>query len=182
MAAEAALMLRRKRQTLNELVSPQIEKKITEQVELRVQEAIEDRKRKLETEIEIKKHEAKKAQDDYERALEERRRKIQEEIDLEKKKLYQEPVAHAQALGAAVQAKMGGSQFESRLNYRRTSSANPKIDTPRKPIKSIQSQLSNSSIYSMDGSEPKNKVIIPNETQKIEDGNQDEKIIIVSRE
>jgi hypothetical protein len=182
MAAEAALMLRRKRQTLNELVSPQIEKKISEQVELRVQEAIEDRKRKLEAEIDIKKQEAKKAQDDYERALEERRRKIQEEIDLEKKKLYQEPVAHAQALGAAVQAKMGGSQFESRLNYRRTSSATPKVEGARKTIKSIQTQLSNSSIYSMDGIDPKNKAIIPNETQKTEDGNEDEKIIIVSRE
>lgn len=181
-AAEAALLLRRKRQTLNELVSPQIEKKISEQVELRVQEAIEERKKKLETEIEIKKQEAKKAQEDYEKTLEERKRRIQEEIDLEKKKLYQEPVHHAQALGAAVQAKMGGSQFESRLNYRRTSTANIKIEGARKPIKSIQSQLSNSSIYSMDGSEPKNKVIIPNETQKIEDGNQDEKIIIVSRE
>lgn len=182
MAAEAALMLRRKRQTLNELVSPQIEKKISEQVELRVQEAIEDRKRKLEAEIEIKKQEEKKAQDDYERALEERKRKIQEEIDLEKKKLYQEPVHHAQALGAAVQAKMGGSQFESRLNYRRTSTANVKIDSSRKPIKSIQTQLSNSSIYSIDGSESNNKAIIPNETQKMEDGNQDNKIIIVSRD
>ena len=54
MATEAALMLRRKRQTLNELVSPQIEQKINEQVEARIAEALNERKKNLEEEIEIK--------------------------------------------------------------------------------------------------------------------------------
>jgi hypothetical protein len=177
MAAEAALMLRRKRQTLNELVSPQIEKKISEQVELRVQEAIEDRKRKLETEIEITKQEAKKVQDDYERALDERKRKIQEEIDLEKK-LYQEP-AH-QALGGVV-SKMGGSQFESRLNYnRRTSLANVKVDTVRKSVKS--QQLAHSGIYSFETGELKNKVVVPEDIQKPSlDGGDSSSIVIISK-
>ena len=178
MAAEAALMLRRKRQTLNELVSPQIEKKISEQVELRVQEAIEERKKKLEMEIELKKQENKKTQEDFEKALEERKRKIQEEIDLEKKKLYQEPVHQAQILSAAA-SKVGGSQFESRLNYRRGSSPVIKAELARKTVKS--QQLPNAGIYSFeDGG---NKIILPTETQTIIGNNSpDEKIIIVNRE
>jgi hypothetical protein len=180
MAAEAALMLRRKRQTLNELVSPTIEKKISEQVEFRVQEAIEERKRKLEAEIELKKQEDKKAQEDYEKAIEERKRKIQEEIDLEKRKLYQEPVHQAQVLAAAA-AKVGGSQFESRLNYRRGSSPVIKAENARKTIKS--QQLPNPAIYLFEGGENRNTVIMPNESQNLlVAGSPDEKIIIVNRE
>lgn len=180
MAAEAALMLRRKRQTLNELVSPTIEKKISEQVEFRVQEAIEERKRKLEAEIELKKQEDKKTQEDYEKAIEERKRKIQEEIDLEKRKLYQEPVHQAQVLAAAA-AKVGGSQFESRLNYRRGSSPVIKAENARKTIKS--QQLPNPAIYLFEGGENRNTVIMPNESQNLlVAGSPDEKIIIVNRE
>ena len=177
MAAEAALMLRRKRQTLNELVSPQIEKKITEQIEARLEEALEERKRKLEEEIQTKKEEVRKTQEDYDRTLEERKKKIQEEIDLEKK-LYQEP-AH-QVLGGVV-SKMGGSQFESRLNYtRRTSLANVKVDAVRKSVKS--QQLIHPGIYSFETGELKNKVVVPEDTQKpSEDGGDSSSIVIISK-
>ncbi len=162
MAAEAALMLRRKRQTLNELVSPQIEKKISEQVELRVQEAIEERRKKLEEEIERKKEQDKKTQDEFEKALDDRKKKIQEEIELEKKKLYQEPIHHAQVIAAAA-AKVGSSQFESRLNYRRGSSPLMKGDSARILIKS--QQLPNPAIYTFETGEGKNKVITPEENK-----------------
>jgi hypothetical protein len=46
-AAETSLMLRVKQHTLNELVSPQIEKKINEQVEARLKEALEERKKEV---------------------------------------------------------------------------------------------------------------------------------------
>ena len=117
-ATEAALLLRRKKQTLSELLTPDMEKKIAEQVEMRLKEEIEARKIRLEEEIRLKEAEAKKAQDEMEQALDERRRKIQEEIDLEKKKLYQES---SNNIMAHTISKSGNSQFESRLNYRRPS-------------------------------------------------------------
>jgi hypothetical protein len=123
MAVEASLMLKRKKQTLNELVSPQIEKQIAEQVEARLNEVLESRKKQLEEEIEFKKEEDRKMKQELEQAIEDRKRRIQEEIELEKMKLFQEPVAHHQALDAAQTAKLGGSQFESRLNYRKSSLA-----------------------------------------------------------
>jgi hypothetical protein len=186
MAAEAALMLRRKRQTLNELVSPQIEKKISEQVELRVQEAIEERKKKLEAEIELKKLEAKKTQDDFDRALDERKKKIQEEIDLEKKKLYQEPVHQAQVIAAAA-AKVGGSQFESRLNYRRSSTSITRGDSSRKLLYINQhlassSQQSTKSVNDSDSS--KTTIEMPPKSTTVSDGSlvEDGNIIILSKD
>ncbi len=127
-AAEAALMLRRKRQTLNELVSPQIEQKIAEQVEARMAEALEERKKKLEEEIELKHQKTQKENEEIEKALADRRKKIEEEIELEKKKLFQESSQHTNT------TKIGGSQFENRLNYRRTSVSSIKNDSARKSI------------------------------------------------
>ena len=136
MAVEAALMLKRKKQTLNELVSPQIEKQISEQVEARLQDALEKRKMAIEEEIGIKKAEEQKLQEELNQALEDRKRRIQEQIELEKLKLYQEPIAHQQALDVAQTAKLGGSQFESRLNYRKGSLINPKSLPPlKKPVR-----------------------------------------------
>jgi hypothetical protein len=184
MAAEAALMLRRKRQTLNELVSPQIEKKINEQVEARLEEALAERRKKLEEEIETKKAEAKRAQDDYDKALDERKKKIQEEIDLEKKKLYQEPAHHAQVIAAA--AAKSGSQFESRLNFRRSSNSHHKQDSSRKlvnlPQPPQQQTSPQKSIYSFEAAgDTKNTIIIPNDTSK-SPGVGDDNIIIISKD
>jgi hypothetical protein len=177
MAAEAALMLRRKRQTLNELVSPQIEKKITEQVEARLEEALSERKKKLEEEIEIKKEEARKTQEDFDRALEERKKKIQDEIELEKKKLYQEPVHQATALAAA--AKASGNQFESRLNYRRTSHA-PNQESSKKLHSSRNPSPQPKSIYSFGNAvSERNLVILP--STQVQPGS-DDNIIIINKE
>jgi hypothetical protein len=177
LAADAALMLRRKRQTLNELVSPQIEQKINEQVQARLQEALEERKKKLEEEIETKRKEAERTEEEINKALEERKRKIQEEIDLEKKKLTQEPVHQVQVLADAAK-KLGGSQFESRLNYRRSSVTSVKNDG-RKSIRMPQRAHSQSSMYSFEDGDSKNKVIMPSLTQSLNDAG--DRIIIISK-
>jgi hypothetical protein len=171
LAADAALMLRRKKNTLNELVSPQIEQKITEQVEARIAEALEERKRKLEEEIERKKEDERRKQEDFEKALDERKKRIQEEIDLEKKRLTQDFV-HSPEESIK---RLGGSQFENRLNLnRRPSASSVKSDTPRKVAKTP-----NSSMYSFDGDNNKNKVIVPSPVQNFNDG--DDQIIIISK-
>ena len=181
MAADAALMLRRKRQTLNELVSPQIEKKITEQVELRISEALEERKRKLEEEIETKKEEARKTQEDFDKALEDRKKKIQEEIELEKKKLYQEPTHHAQVIAAAA-AKVGGSQFESRLNYRRESHSHIRQDSARKLMTSRNASPPPKSIYSFSNADGKNTIVTPTEKSSVSTNEDGDNIIIISKD
>jgi hypothetical protein len=119
-AVEAALMLKRRKQTLAELLTPTVEGRIRREVEARVAEAIETRKTRLEQEIEEKRKEAKKAQDDYEKVLEERKKKIQEEIDLEKAKLHTDS-SHQSGEWAAPSGKAISNQFESRLNFRRSS-------------------------------------------------------------
>jgi len=161
MAVEAALMLKRRKQTLNELVSPQIKKQISEQVEARLQEALELRKKELEQEIDLHREEARREQEELTQAVEERKRRIQEEIELEKMKLYHEPVAHQHALGAAEQAKKGGSQFESRLNYRRSSMVPlPQLRNPRLSASSAPSAPS-ARPAPIDTSRIKNAVIYP---------------------
>lgn len=168
-AVEAALLLRRRKQTLNELVTPQIERRIADEVSARMNEAIEIRKTKLENELEMKRQDEIRAQDEIKRVLEERKRKIQEEIDLEKQKLYQEPVHTAHVLSS----KTGGSQFESRLNYRRNSLAHIRNDA----IKNRHSK----SIYSFDNSDQKNTIFTPNEkdNKKLNDGTN---IIIIDKD
>jgi hypothetical protein len=196
MAVEAALMLKHKRRTLNELVSPQIEKRIAEQVETRIKEALEERKKELENEIEMKRMENEKQTEDLNKAIDERRRKLELEIELEKKKLYQEPIAQVQAIEAAA-LKAGGSQFESRLNFKRSSFTNGNRDKHKLPKhpNSTNSSLTgmvenrspylkphgvNNDIYSFDLNGQKNVIIEPNENKQQEETN--DTIIIINKE
>jgi hypothetical protein len=131
MAADAALMLRRKRQTLNELVSPEVEKQISRQVEGRIEEAIESRKRQIEEEIEFRKAEERRLEEERVQVLEARRKRIEEEIEAERKKIAElippTPVPSTttpkEETDESITPKLsaGASQFESRMSYRRAS-------------------------------------------------------------
>lgn len=165
MAVDAALMLKRKRQTLNELVSPQIEQRITEQIDRRLGEAIEDRKRRLEMEIELKREEEEKAREEKEKALEERKKKILEEIELEKVKLYQE-----QPAARTVSPKKAGSNFESRMNIRRPSASKAPI-----PPKTVLAPLLPVVLEAT--SVPKNVVVESQDTKE----DSPDSIIIISK-
>ncbi len=171
MATEAALMLRRKRQTLNELVSPQIEQKINEQVEARITEALEERKKKLEEEIEIKRQDVQKANDEFQKAIEDRKKKIQEEIDLEKNKL-----SHDSINNTISTAKLSDSQFESRLNYTKSIVSSIRRNSLQKITKSQNKIQSESSIY-LFGDGDTNK-IIPNNRHTVPETEGDNIIII----
>jgi len=145
MAVDAALMLRRKKQTLSELVTPEIERRIAAQIQTRLNEAIETRKKTLEDEIEQKHREVEKIHKDYEDILQERKQKIKEEIELEKK-------LHHDSTPPQL-SKTGSSQFESRLNYRKKS-----VSLTKKELidKALNSQIT----------EEKNTVVIPAEISK----------------
>jgi hypothetical protein len=81
--SDAALMIRHKRRTLNELLAPQIQETIKNQVESRINDAIEERKKTLEAEIELEKAGIREQENEFQRVLEERQKKIQAEIEAE---------------------------------------------------------------------------------------------------
>jgi hypothetical protein len=135
-AAEAALMLRHKKRTLNELLSPQIQDTIRVQVNTRLSEALEERKKALEEEIELHKAGILESEEEYKRVLEARQQKIMEEIEAEKKRMLP-------SIGesAFTSLKPLGSSFESRLQFknnplftRPTSSAVPSRRPSLKPM------------------------------------------------
>jgi hypothetical protein len=95
LAVEAAMMLKHKKKTLNELLSPQIQASIKGHIDARLQDALEDRKKQLEEEIILKKASAEKEEADMKLALDNRQKRIQEEIDLEKQRVTVEAVIAA---------------------------------------------------------------------------------------
>lgn len=90
-AVDAALLLKQRKRTLNELLSPQIQERIKEQVDARIHEAIEDHKTKIMQDLEQERLEKQRTQEDFEKIMEERQKRIQQEIEIEKQKLAPPP-------------------------------------------------------------------------------------------
>lgn len=118
-AAEAALMLRHKKRTLNELLSPQIQDTIRTQIDTRLSEALEERKKALEEEIELHKAGILESEEEYKRVLESRQKKIMEEIEAEKRRMVpntNEPTSTS--FTSFTSLKPRGSSFENRLQFK----------------------------------------------------------------
>jgi hypothetical protein len=107
-AVDAALLLRQRKNTLAELLSPKIQDQIATQIHARMAEELDVRKRQLEEEIAMQKEEERRKEEEVQRVMEERQRKIHEELDAEKRALSPALLA---PLGQFVQR----STFESRL-------------------------------------------------------------------
>lgn len=90
LASEAALMLRRKKETLKELVTPEIEERITRQVNERLEAAIEERKKRLEGELEERRKYNSEEEMLKAKLMEERRTKLNAELEIEKERLEEE--------------------------------------------------------------------------------------------
>jgi len=118
-ATDAALLLRHKRNALNELLSPQIQSTIRSQIDTRLTEALEERKKSIEEEIEIQREAQRKAEEELQEALEARQKKIEEEIN-------------AVVRPIAMKPKPRGSTFENRLHFKQ----NPLFQ--RQPTQVIQ--------------------------------------------
>jgi len=87
-ATDAALFLRHKKNALTELLSPQIQSTIKAQIDAQMSAALEERKKELEEQIEREKAEALRVEQEYQQAINERKRMIQAEIqdDMDKQK------------------------------------------------------------------------------------------------
>ncbi len=98
LATEAALMLRRKKDTLKELVTPEMESRIASQVNDRLESALNERKKRLEEELEFKRKDEEDRRRLADKLIEERKTEIHEEIALAKKKLEEELEAERRKL------------------------------------------------------------------------------------
>jgi hypothetical protein len=105
-AVDAALLLRQRKNTLTEMLSPKIQEQIATQIHARMSDELDARKIQLEEEIVAHKAEERRIQE----ALQERQRKLHEELDAEKRALSPsatQPVPPIQPIHR--------SPFESRL-------------------------------------------------------------------
>ena len=109
-AVDAALLLRQRKNTLTEMLSPKIQEQIATQIHARMSDEFDARKIQLEEEIVAHREEEKRV----EKALQDRQRKLHEELDTEKRALQPEkPVSPVQVVYPVQR-----STFESRLQQR----------------------------------------------------------------
>ena len=111
-AVDAALLLRQRKNTLAELLSPKIQEQIATQIHARMAEELDARKIQLEEEIVAHKAEEKRKEE----ALQERQRKLHAELDAEKRALSPSALGPLGQLGQPVHR----STFESRLQRKYT--------------------------------------------------------------
>ena len=161
-ATEAALLLRHKKNTLSELLSPKIQESIKKQVDERLTEALNDRKEELREELEIQRANAQQTEEEFQKAMEDRQRHIQEEIDPEKRKF---------AIDTTV--KQHTSPFEHRLQLKQNTLFRPSIVTSKVPspvlrpaISAIEPASLSASISSLVSQEPINIVVIPSSDEQ----------------
>jgi hypothetical protein len=106
-AVDAALLLRQRKNTLTEMLSPKIQEQIATQIHARMSDELDARKIQLEEEIVAHREEEKRV----EKALQDRQRKLHEELDAEKRSLQPEKKVSPVQVVYPVQR----STFESRL-------------------------------------------------------------------
>lgn len=109
-AVEAALMLKHKKSALNELLSPQVQSTIKQQVESRLAEVLEERKRVLAEEIEMERQNARQTEEEFKQALEDRQRRIQETIEAER--------GRRPTVDSSPPMKRRTSHYENRMQFR----------------------------------------------------------------
>lgn len=111
-AVDAALLLRQRKNTLAELLSPKIQEQIATQIQARMSDEFDARKKQLEEEIIMHKEEEKRVEEEIQRVMEERQKKIHEELDAEKQRVLHPHVA------ATSVSQIQRSPFENRLQQK----------------------------------------------------------------
>lgn len=167
-AVDAALLLKQRKRTLNELLSPQIQSRIKDQVEARIHEAIEEHKTKIMQDLEEERMEKQRTRDDFEKMMEERQKRIEGEIEAEKKKLVSPSVPDP------LKEMQKALPFESRIyNRRRQSVADVydkwSIKTSPNISPLITSIPSATDVTDMELHDHKNEIVIPTNNPLFQD-------------
>jgi len=156
-ATDAALLLRHKKNTLSELLSPKIQESIKKQVDERLTEALNDRKDQLREELDIQRANAQQVEEEFQKAMEDRQRHIQEEIDAEKKKFTIDISA----------VKQHTSPFEHRLQLKQNTLYRPSIISSKMPSPELRPTIASTEPASLSVSlEPINIVVIPSSDER----------------
>lgn len=126
LAVDAALMIKHRKNALNELTSPRVQEEIKKHVSIEIEKAIETHKEKLKEEVERKKEEEEKEMEAFHKIMEERKQKIQEEINAEKRKM----IGSSTGVGQAVPRSSSESTLETRIHFNRAASTIRSMDFP----------------------------------------------------
>jgi hypothetical protein len=162
-AVDAALLLRHKKNTLNELLSPQIKERIKDQVESRLQEALLEQKKKILEELEEERATVQKSKEDFDKIMESRQKKIQDEIEMEKNKLTK---------GVdKVERTIKKLPFENRLYFSRSHSiSEPKIkETAPKVSPLLKAEIIPETAPTFELNTAENTIVIPQNNPVFED-------------
>lgn len=207
LATDAALMLRRKKDTLKELVTPEMEERIARQVNERIEVAVEERKERLIKELEIEAEKEKENQEIAKQIMDARKAKIEEELEIQKKVIEEErkKMKETEELmqqlleerkrkveeemefekkkkisGTSVEKlteKFSGSSFENRLNINKQLHSNQKHKSIRR--KSIISD----SIYTLETEDhSQNEIRAPPSTPILVSREAKDEIVIITKE
>lgn len=166
MAVDAALMLRHRKNALNEILSPQIQTTIKKQVNEQIQTALDINRVQLMEELEMKRAETQKLKEETDRAMEERKKKIVADIENEKKNLKDKKIPNNNVLFTQSMPTL-----DRRTTFNKYSSMSGLQSVKIEDAKDSTSQKQN--IFQIDSPEIKNQVIIP----IVPDGNTD-KIVL----
>lgn len=154
LAVDASLMLRHRKNALNEILSPQIQSTIKSQVNQQLQTALDMNRVQLMEELEMKRAETQKLKEETDRAIAERKKKMEAEIENEKRNLKDK-----KNLTNNVLFSQSMPTLDRRTTYNKYSSISGlhsiKIDETK------ESAVQKPNIIPMDSPEITNQIIIP---------------------
>lgn len=154
LAVDASLMLRHRKNALNEILSPQIQSTIKKQVNEQLQTVLDVNRAQLMEELEMKRVETQKLKEETDRAVEERKKRFVAEIENEKKNLKDKKIPTNNILFT-----QSIPSLDSRTHHNKYSSLSSLHSIKIEDNKESTAQKSN--IIPMDSPELKNQIILP---------------------
>jgi len=154
LAVDASLMLRHRKNALNEILSPQIQSTIKKQVNEQLQTAMDINRQQLMEELEMKRVETQKLKEETDRAIEERKKKMVADIENEKKNLKDKKIPTNNVLFTQSMPTL-----DRRTTFNKYSSISGLHSIKIEDTK--ESDVKKPNVIAMDSPEVTNQIIIP---------------------
>lgn len=159
LAVDASLMLRHRKNALNEILSPQIQSTIKSQVTEQLHTALDMNREQLMEELEMKRAETQKLKEETDRSIVERKKKISNDIENEKKHIRETDTKKIPTNNALFSQSM--PSLDIRTSYNKYSSIGGGRLHSIKIDDTTDQTIQKSSILLIDSPEIKNQIIIP---------------------
>jgi len=154
LAVDASLMLRHRKNALNEILSPQIQSTIKKQINEQLQTALDVNRQQLMEELEMKRVETQKLKEETDRAIEERKKKMVADIENEKKNLKDKKIPTNNVLFTQSMPTL-----DRRTTFNKYSSISGLHSIKIEDTK--ESDVKKPNVIAMDSPEVTNQIIIP---------------------